>query len=193
MATPVWTTTAGKIASIDEQVAFSVQLEANTSDSTAITYSLISGSLPSGMELTSTGLLSGVPAEVYKRTRYTFVIRATAGTVITDRTFYLDVEGADAPVFVTNEGQLSSSGQLVRPLVPIYTSDDTTITSDNSSIKADITGNVLVIDGSRIEFQLEATDTDTRAGQTLTYEIVKGELPEGVTMTSSGQISRTVG
>ena len=193
MATPVWTTTAGKIASIDEQVAFSVQLEANTSDSTAITYSLISGSLPSGMELTSTGLLSGVPAEVYKRTRYTFVIRATAGTVITDRTFYLDVEGADAPVFVTNEGQLSSSGQLVRPLVPIYTSDDTTITSDNSSIKADITGNVLVIDGSRIEFQLEATDTDTRAGQTLTYEIVKGELPEGVTMTSSGLISGTVG
>ena len=29
MATPVWTTTAGKIATIDEQVAFSLQLEAN--------------------------------------------------------------------------------------------------------------------------------------------------------------------
>ena len=36
MATPVWTTTAGKIATIDEQVAYSLQLEANTSDSTAI-------------------------------------------------------------------------------------------------------------------------------------------------------------
>jgi len=36
MATPVWTTTAGKIATIDEQASFSLQLEANTSDSTAI-------------------------------------------------------------------------------------------------------------------------------------------------------------
>ena len=87
MATPVWSTTAGKIASIDEQSAFSLQLEANTSDSTAIAYSLIAGSLPSGMQLTSTGLLTGTPAEVYKRTRYAFVVRATAGTKITDRTF----------------------------------------------------------------------------------------------------------
>ena len=71
MATPVWSTTAGKLASIDEVVAYSLQLEANTSDSTTITYSIIAGSLPSGLELTSTGLLTGIPAEVSKRTRYT--------------------------------------------------------------------------------------------------------------------------
>ena len=193
MATPVWTTTAGKIASIDEEVAYSVQLEANTSDSTAVTYSIISGSLPSGIKLTSTGLLTGTPAEVYKRTRYTFVVRATAGSQITDRTFYLDVEGADAPVFSTNEGALTGSGQLVRPLNPVYTADDATITADNGSILADITGNVLVIDGSRIDFQISATDTDTRAGQTLQYEIVSGALPPGVTMSTSGAISGTVG
>ena len=70
MATPVWSTTAGKIASIDEQSAFSLQLEANTSDSTAITYSLIAGSLPFGMQVTSDGLLTGTPAEVAKRTLY---------------------------------------------------------------------------------------------------------------------------
>ena len=107
MSTPVWTTTAGKLASIDEKVTFSQQLEANTSDSTAIAYSVIAGSLPSGMQLTSTGLLTGTPAEVAKRTRYTFIVRATAGTQITDRNFYLDVEGADAPVFTTAAGQLS--------------------------------------------------------------------------------------
>ena len=91
MATPVWTTTAGKIATIDEQASFSLQLEANTSDSTAISYSVIAGSLPAGMQVTSTGLLTGTPAEVAKRTLYTFVVRATAGTAITDRTFTLDV------------------------------------------------------------------------------------------------------
>ena len=84
MSTPVWTTTAGKLASIDEQVAYSLQLEANTADSTALTYSVIAGSLPSGMELTSTGLLTGIPAEVSQRTLYTFVVRATAGSNITD-------------------------------------------------------------------------------------------------------------
>ena len=96
-------------------------------------------------------------------------------------------------MFSTNEGALTGSGQLVRPLNPVYTADDATITADNGSILADITGNVLVIDGSRIDFQISATDTDTRAGQTLQYEIVSGALPPGVTMSTSGAISGTVG
>ena len=167
MATPVWSTTAGKLASIDEVVAYSLQLEANTSDSTTITYSIIAGSLPSGMELTSTGLLTGIPAEVSKRTRYTFVVRATAGTQITDRTFYLDIEGADAPTFTTASGQL----QL----------DDSTRV-----------GLYWILDGSSLSFQMAAADTDTRAGQTLVYEIVKGELPPGVTISATGLISGIV-
>ena len=167
MATPVWSTTAGKIATIDEQVAFSLQLEANTSDSTAIVYSVIAGSLPAGMQVTSTGLLTGTPAEVAKRTLYTFVVRATAGTSITDRTFSLDVQGADTPTFTTAAGQL----QL----------------DDSTSV-----GLYWVIDGSSISFQMQATDTDTRAGQTLVYEIVQGELPPGITMSKSGLISGIV-
>ena len=186
MVAPVWTTTAGKIASIDEQVSFSVQLEANTSDSTTIVYSLIAGSLPSGMQLTSTGLLTGTPAEVAKRTRYTFIVRATAGTQITDRNFYLDVEGADAPVFTT------AAGQLNKPLSTVYTTDDTTVSADNNTATADITGNVTVLDGSYIEYQIVATDADTSAGQSLLYEVVQGSLPPGVTMTNKGKISGVV-
>ena len=167
MATPVWSTTAGKIATIDEQVAYSLQLEANTSDSTTITYSVIAGSLPPGMQVTSTGLLTGTPAEVAKRTLYTFVVRATAGTTITDRTFSLDVQGSDAPVFTTAAGQL----QL----------------DDSTSV-----GLYWVIDGSSVSLQMQATDSDTRAGQSLVYEIVQGSLPPGVTMSKSGLISGIV-
>ena len=167
MATPVWTTTAGKIATIDEQASFSLQLEANTSDSTAITYSVIAGSLPAGMQVTTDGLLTGTPAEVAKRTLYTFVVRATAGTQITDRTFSLDVQGADAPTFTTASGRL----QL----------DDSTRV-----------GLYWVLDGSSISLQMQATDTDTRAGQSLIYEIVQGELPPGVTMSKTGLISGIV-
>ena len=167
MATPVWTTTAGKIASIDEQVAYSLQLEANTSDSTAITYSVIAGSLPAGMQVTSTGLLTGTPAEVAKRTLYTFVVRATAGTTITDRTFSLDVKGADAPTFTTASGQLRME-------------DSTRV------------GLYWIIDGSELTVQMEATDTDTAAGQQLVYEIIEGELPPGISMNKKGLVSGVV-
>ena len=185
MATPVWTTTAGKIASIDEQSAFSLQLEANTSDSTAIVYSLIAGSLPTGMSLTSEGLLTGTPAEVAKRTLYTFVVRATAGSAITDRTFTLDVSGADAPSFTT------VSGQLNKPLSTVYTTDSLS-TADSISTTADTTGNVTVLDGSYIEYNIVATDTDTAAGQNLVYEVVQGSLPPGVTMTLGGKMSGVI-
>tara|TARA_B100001057_G_scaffold263280_2_gene263449 strand:+ start:6916 stop:9429 length:2514 start_codon:yes stop_codon:yes gene_type:complete len=167
MATPVWTTTAGKIATIDEQIAFSLQLEANTSDSTAIIYSVIAGSLPAGMQVTTDGLLTGTPAEVAKRTLYTFVVRATAGTAITDRTFSLDVQGADTPTFTTAAGQL--------------------LLDDSTSV-----GLYWVIDGSSVELQIQATDTDTEAGQTLVYEITSGSLPPGVTISKSGLISGIV-
>jgi hypothetical protein len=167
MATPVWSTTAGKLASIDEQVAYSLQLEANTSDSTAITYSVIAGSPPPGMRVTADGLLTGTPAEVAKRTLYTFVVRATSGAQITDRTFSLDVKGSDTPTFTTASGQL----QL----------DDSTRV-----------GLYWVIDGSSISFQMQATDTDTEAGQSLVYEIVRGALPPGVTMSKTGLISGIV-
>jgi len=167
MATPVWTTTAGKIASIDEQASFSLQLEANTSDSTTIVYSVIAGSLPAGMQVTSTGLLTGTPAEVAKRTLYTFVVRATAGTTITDRTFSIDVKGADAPTFTTASGQLQME-------------DSTRV------------GLYWIIDGSELTLQLEATDTDTAAGQTLVYEITSGELPPGITMNKKGLVSGVV-
>jgi len=167
MATPVWTTTAGKIATIDEQASFSLQLEANTSDSTAITYSVIAGSLPAGMQVTSTGLLTGIPAEVAKRTLYTFVVRATAGTQITDRTFSLDVQGSDAPTFTTASGTLQMEDSTRQGLF-------------------------WILDGSSISIQMEATDSDTAAGQKLVYEITEGALPPGVTMSKEGLISGIV-
>ena len=164
MATPVWTTTAGKLATFAEDSSYSLQLEANTSDSTAITYSVIAGSLPTGMSVSSTGLLTGTPAQVAKRTLYTFVVRATAGSTITDRTFSLDIEGQDDPVFSTAFGQL----QL----------DDSTRV-----------GLYWVLDGESVNFQFEATDIDTRPGASLKYEIITGTLPPGLTLSESGALT----
>tara|TARA_R100000081_G_scaffold82743_1_gene50548 strand:- start:864 stop:3104 length:2241 start_codon:yes stop_codon:yes gene_type:complete len=77
------------------------------------------------------------------------------------------VQGADTPVFTTASGQLRLD--------------------DSTSV-----GLYWVIDGSSVSLQLEATDSDTRAGQQLVYEIVQGELPPGVTMSKTGLISGIV-
>ena len=170
MATPVWTTTAGKLATFNEDSSYSLQLEANDpvalGDSTAIAYSVIAGSLPPGMGVTSTGLLTGTPAQVAKRTLYTFVVRAAAGAQITDRTFSIDIEGQDAPVFTTASGQL----QL----------DDSTRV-----------GLYWVLDGEYVNFQFQATDTDTRLGGEIKFEIISGILPPGLTLSEDGLLSGT--
>lgn len=167
MANVSWSTSAGSLGVINERDFYSLQLEANTLDSTSLTYSRIAGTLPPGIRLTSTGLLQGVPFEVAKRSLYTFVIRASDGTNIADRTFSLQIQGADAPSFTTAAGELDLSSPTR-------------------------VGNKWVLDGSYIEYQIQATDTDTAAGQTLVYDIKSGKLPTGVTMSPTGLISGVV-
>ena len=167
MAAPVWKTTAGLLGVINERDYYSVTLLAEDADSTALTYSKIAGTLPTGIELTTGGVLRGVPTEVATRSLYTFVVRASDGTNVADRSFSLQIQGADAPVFTTAAGQLDLS-------------DSTRV------------GIRWVLDGSYIEYQVSATDTDTATGQTLVYDIVSGSLPPGVIMTTSGLIYGTV-
>jgi len=183
MASPVWKTTAGLIAIINERDYYSVQLEAEDLDSTALTYSKIAGTLPTGIELSSTGLLHGVPTEVATRIPYTFVARVSDGTNISDRSFTLQILGVDAPVFST------AAGVLNQRLNAVYRADDATILAGNTIVTADTAGTVLVLDGSYIQYQISASDIDTATGKTLTYDIVSGRLPVGVTMTTSGLVS----
>lgn len=167
MAAPIWKTTAGKIAIINEQAFYSYQLEAEDTDSTTLTYSKVAGTLPPGIELTTAGVLQGVPSEVATRSLYNFVVRVSDGTNIADRTFSLQVVGADAPVINTPSGDLD----LTDSSKPTYK---------------------WVLDGSYIEYQMDATDADTAAGQTLVYDISGGALPPGVTMNTAGFISGTI-
>ena len=167
MANVSWSTSAGSLGVINEGSVYSNQLEANSLDSASLTYSRIAGTLPPGIVLTSTGSLQGTPSEVATRSLYTFVIRASDGTNIADRTFSLQIQGADAPVFTTASGQLDLS-------------DSTRV------------GNKWVLDGSYIEYQIQATDADTAAGQVLVYDIKSGTLPPGVTLSTTGLISGTV-
>ena len=105
---PVWTTPSGAIGTYPSQVAMSFQFVATaTAPGTSITYALLSGTLPTGITLSSTGKLSGTPGSVSVDTSYTIVIRATDNlTKIADRSFNLTVSGIDSPKFTTPIGTI---------------------------------------------------------------------------------------
>ena len=126
-----------------------------------VSVSLISGNIPAGMTLSDTAV-QGVPDEVPRNTDYRFVLRASYNNETYDRTYTIRVTGEDAPEW-----------QTPPDLLPIGQN-----------------GNTYILDSSYIDFQLEATDSDTAAGQKLSYFIPSkgGELPPGISLTEDGRL-----
>ena len=87
---PSWTTAAGSLGSVYETTAFSNTVIA-TGDA-PISYSLQSGTLPTGSTLNANGTITGTSALTASSTTFTFTIRATdAQNQDTDRQFSLTV------------------------------------------------------------------------------------------------------
>jgi hypothetical protein len=102
---PVWNTGA-TLSSTESGVAYSNQLSA--SDDNSITYSLISGSFPTGISLSSSGLISGT-SNGTAGTNYSIVIRATDSSGnYTDKAFTLLLSGF-IPLTWTSAGGASYS------------------------------------------------------------------------------------
>jgi len=100
---PTWTTASGSLGSVAQGGAFSETVVA-TSDS-AITYSVQSGALPTGITLdTSTGVISGTESgSDTGETVYSFTLRATDAEAQTaDRAFTITVT-----VGINNGGQFN--------------------------------------------------------------------------------------
>ena len=156
-----WVTQTGSLGIITERVTLEIPLTA-TSDVGPVTYSLIAGRLPRGLRLTG-NTIKGSPTEVRRFTESKFVVRASDGVDLEDRTFSLSVDGSDLPIWLTNEGFLN--------------------VGDNQAY--------FVLDNAYVNFQLEADDEDLNAGDTLEFYVVPqgGELPPGLTLSSTGLIS----
>lgn len=111
MTAPVWNTPAGSIGTYPSSIALSYQLSASPiAPATSITYTLLSGALPTGLSITSGGLISGTPNAVSEDTIFTFAIRATDNLdKLTDRTFSFTINGVSPAYFTTPEGNLFST------------------------------------------------------------------------------------
>jgi hypothetical protein len=128
---------------------------------TGVNFQVISGKLPPGLRLSGTHII-GSPFEVPRLTDFQFCIRASKAGEISDRTFFISIEGEDAPVFVTPEGLLN----LGDP------------------------NELFVVDSSFVDYQLQVIDADTAVGQRLSYFIAEddGALPPGLILTTEGRI-----
>jgi len=108
MAQPTWNTAAGSLGNFPIQYSISVQLSASAvSPATTVTYTLLSGSLPIGLTLNSSGLISGTPTFISELETANFGIRVTDNlNNISDRTFSMTVSGTAIPYFTTPTGSL---------------------------------------------------------------------------------------
>jgi hypothetical protein len=77
--TPTWVTNAGSLGLIYDSARSSTPftVQATDADSHAITYSVVSGSLPTNMTMTNQGVISGTAQAVASDTTYAFTVRAT--------------------------------------------------------------------------------------------------------------------
>lgn len=242
----------------DTRIPLPLQVGVNL---TGITFKLISGSLPNGLRLVG-HYITGQAYEVSRTTVSTFVIRAQdSNNNISDRTFTLTVQGADAPRWLTPTGTLPIGAvpQRISKVVSAFRYNNiVTLTTDiphsfvfdnvisvNTSFEdintekttilrppfinletpeeyidriantityreyglnfgtrenpVPVVGTVqllkspltFVLDGTYIDFYLQAADTDLRAGDELEYfiESNSGQLPPGLTLGRDGRIT----
>ena len=159
MALPKWITPAGDLGIIPETEYFQYSLDAYDPSAGSLVYSRVSGRLPLGIQIVSTGRLQGIPVSELggdQNVEYTFTIRVKNTTTngLTDRTFSLTVTNINPPII-------------------------------NTPTRNSFLG--LFLDGTEYTEQLEAIEGTP--GADLAWTLQSGDLPPGLTLSSTGVLS----
>jgi hypothetical protein len=104
--TPTWVTSSGSLGTFNELTSMTIPISATDSENSPLTYTIVSGSLPSGVNLnSSTGIISGTPAAVSSATTYSFSVTATDGSnTSATRAFSFVVDNGLAEILVVAGG-----------------------------------------------------------------------------------------
>lgn len=99
-ATPTWNTASGSLGTVynGSRSSYSTSVSATDPEGGSLTYSIVSGAVPTGMTLNSNGTITGTPSAVGSNTTYNFTVRASDGNNTTDRAFSITI---NAPVVTT--------------------------------------------------------------------------------------------
>lgn len=164
MTTPKWITPPGFIGTATERTESIFPLQ--VVDTTSTTFSILSGTLPPGLTLSSTGTVSGIAFSVSLLTSSKFAVRARNTYGISDRSFVIDTIGPTEPNWITASGYLN-----IGPNSQLY-----------------------AINTQYIEFKFEAISDVVPLGQNLRYYIGDndGQLPPGLRLAENGVVSGIV-
>lgn len=127
MAQPVWITPAGSLGTFPAGIESEVQLQANpVTPATNLTYALLSGSLPPGYSINTTGKIIGNTILITANTEFNFAVRVTDNLGnIRDRTFAMTIAGSAIPSFITPSGSLFNTNDSTWIQFPItYSNPD---------------------------------------------------------------------
>jgi len=108
LAQPIWNTPAGSLGIYPSLIPMTLQLSATpVSPATSLSYAVVAGTLPNGLNITETGLIYGTPSIVAQDISSSFNVRVTDNNgVIRDRTFTMIVSGSAVPTFTIPEGTI---------------------------------------------------------------------------------------
>jgi hypothetical protein len=159
MAAPEWITPPGDLGTVVEGEFYQVQLNATNADS----YSYLSGVLPVGIRVTQNGILEGNPKNYDYIQGVPTEIAQDVTSKFVVRATSLDGTVADRVFEMTVTGQDA-------PVI-------NTLPSENLGS---------YFDGDKVDVQLTATDPDP--GDTLTWRLQSGDLPTGLSISTSGRI-----
>ena len=185
-AVPTWTTSAGSIGTYYETIAINSNVVA-TSDS-AITYSLSSGSLPSGATLYGNGVITGTSPVESGSTTYTFAIKAEdAELQDTTRTFTLTINTdvvtwsapADGTTYTANINEVASNVVLSATSAAGYNVSyaANTLPTGLSLAGNTISGTPTVVGNSATLLTATASTTNRNATRTINWIIQLGSDP----------------
>ena len=161
--------TGSNLGTVIHESFLSLQLLANEPGDTNLQYTLISGDLPTGITFHSNGFMSGYLAAIsVPYQTYTFTVEAD-GAIPATRTFTLTVTslGVHSPQWNTISAYELGNG-----------------------LEGGNLGNIF--NSSYYSFQLESVKPAPGGPGPLTYTLISGTLPPGLTLSSSGLISGTL-
>jgi hypothetical protein len=184
-----WITTAGFLTTATENVYFSTSIQASGTDTA---YKVISGQLPAGVSVSSTGTVSGTPSYVLDVSNSRFVVRAYNGNQANDRTFRIDVKGPDNPQWTTNS--VTATFTVSTSTSTLTASNTVTIIGTLSQtlvggyLPLGINGAAYIVNNQWIDFYLESIPVEAPSSAKINYSLVSGQLPPGLTLSNSGRI-----
>jgi hypothetical protein len=165
---PIWQTPAGDLGTIQEGKFYQLTLQAyddSTNDASTLYYTMLAGELPEGIQCRKNGLIEGIPKAVSSLQGVPLEVGRDITSKFTVRVYTEDeneqpLRVADRTFSITVTGQ--DAPEWTTPAGSLGT----------------------FIDGQQVSLQLEYTDPDP--DQTVSVNLLSGELPAGLTLSSSG-------